>query len=77
MIDWKSRITNKYFWISLIPAIILLIEKVAIVFGISLDLSVLSDELVDIINTIFVILAILGIVVSHDTDGFGDGEHNE
>ncbi|MDN6009380.1 MAG: phage holin family protein, partial [Lactobacillus sp.] len=29
MIDWKSRIKNKQFWLSLIPAVLLLIQVVA------------------------------------------------
>ncbi|HCT7952064.1 TPA: phage holin, partial [Enterococcus faecalis] len=30
MINWKSRIKNKQFWLSIIPAVLLLIQVVAV-----------------------------------------------
>ena len=33
MINWKVRIKNKNFWISIIPAFLLVIQAVAHVFG--------------------------------------------
>ena len=45
MINWKVRIKNKNFWLALIPALLLLIQAVAYVFGFSLDLSELGDKL--------------------------------
>ena len=29
MINWKVRLKNKQFWISFIPAVLLLVQKVA------------------------------------------------
>ena len=34
MINWKSRIKNKQFWLSIIPAVLLLIQVVAVPFWI-------------------------------------------
>lgn len=71
-INWKVRIANKYFWIGLIPAVILLIQVIGSIFGYEIQVDGLSDKLVDAINSIFTILAILGIVVDPTTSGVGD-----
>ena len=65
MINWKVRIKNKAFWLSLIPALLLLIQAVAYVFGFSLDLSA-------VVNALFAVLAILGVVTDPTTAGLGD-----
>ena len=72
MINWKVRIKNKEFWISLIPAILLLIQVVAAPFGLTLDFGELGNQILAIVNAIFALLAILGIVVDPTTAGVGD-----
>lgn len=74
MINWKVRIKNKAFWLSLIPALLLLVQVVASVFGFSLDLSGLSEKLLDVANAAFAVLAILGIVTDPTTAGVADSE---
>lgn len=74
MINWKIRIKNKNFWIAMIPAILLLIQQIAGIFGISIDLGDLGDKLLAVINTIFVILALVGVVSDPTTTGIGDSE---
>lgn len=74
MINWKVRIKNKNFWLSLIPALLLLIQAVAYVFGFSLDLSELGDKLLAAINALFAVLAILGVVTDPTTSGIGDSK---
>lgn len=74
MINWKVRIKNDKFWIALIPAVLLLIQAVAAVFGFSLDLSELGNRLLDVVNALFAVLAIIGVVVDPTTDGIGDSE---
>lgn len=71
-INWKVRFKNKTFWLAIIPAIIVLIKAVAGVFGIEIDLSVLSDRLLDVVNALFIVLSIVGIVVDPTTDGLTD-----
>ena len=39
-INWKVRMTNRQFWIALIPAILLVIQTIANVFGYKLDLVI-------------------------------------
>lgn len=72
MINWRARIKQKYFWISIIPAILLLITQICAVFGVQVDTAVISEQLLAIVNTVFVILAILGIVVDPTTEGVRD-----
>ena len=74
MINWKVRIRNKNFWLSIIPAVILLIQAVGQVFGYTLDFGVLSGRLLDVVNAVFVVLAILGVVTDPTTYGVGDSD---
>ena len=72
MINWKVRAKNKNFWIAIIPAVLLLVQTVAEVFGINLDLGALGDKLISVVNAAFVVLAILGIVTDPTTSGISD-----
>lgn len=58
----------------MIPAILLLIQQIAGIFGISIDLGDLGDKLLAVINTIFVILALVGVVSDPTTTGISDSE---
>lgn len=74
MINWKVRIKNKQFWLSIIPAILLLIQAIGAVFGLNLDFGELSTKLLAVVNAVFVVLAILGIVTDPTTSGVRDSE---
>lgn len=73
-INWKVRIKNKTFWLSIIPAVILLVQAVAAVFGYTLDLGEVGDNLIEVVNTLFVVLAIMGVVNDPTTSGISDSE---
>lgn len=73
-INWKVRIQNKAFWVAMIPTALLLITQAAGIFGFELDLSALGDKLVDFAETVFVALALLGIIVDPTTPGVQDSE---
>ena len=72
MINWTVRFRNKAFWVALIPAVLLLIQVVAAVFGYALDLGELGNRLLDVVNALFAVLAILGVVTDPTTKGVGD-----
>ena len=72
MINWKVRIRNKQFWISVIPAIALLVQAVAAVFGWELDFTTLVGKILTVVDAVFALLVILGIVVDPTTAGIGD-----
>lgn len=74
MINWKVRIKNKVFWVTMVPLVCLLIMQVCAVFGVTLDLTEIQNQIIDIIGTVFAVLALLGIVVDPTTEGVADSE---
>lgn len=71
-INWKVRFANKDFWMTFIPAVLLLIATVAEVFGYTLDLGDLGNQLLEVVKSVFMILTILGIVNDPTTKGTSD-----
>lgn len=71
-INWKVRIRNKNFWLALIPALLLLVQVVAAPFGYKWDFDVLNQQLAAIINAVFALLSILGVVNDPTTAGSSD-----
>ena len=49
--DWKSRLRNKTFWVSLTAAVVLLAQQ--------LGLDIFPKNISDIVNTILLIATIL------------------
>lgn len=72
MINWIVRLKNKTFWLSLIPAVLLLVQVVAAVFGINLDMGDLGNKLLAVVNAVFAVLVILGVVNDPTTAGMSD-----
>lgn len=76
--DWKTRIKNKAFWIALIPAVIVLIQVVGNIFGLDLsNITSLSQQLIDVVNAVFVVLSILGVVIDPTTKGIKDNKEDK
>ena len=73
-INWKVRFLNKYFWLALIPAVLLLVQAVAKVFGFELDLGEFGEQLKAVINTLFAVLAIIGVSADPTTAGLSDSK---
>jgi phi LC3 family holin len=73
-INWKVRFKNKAFWLTLIPTLILLIQAVASVFGFDIEFGDLNNKLIYVVELVFVLLAILGIVTDPTTTGVSDSE---
>lgn len=71
-VNWLVRIKNKTFWMSLIPAVLLLIQLIAGIFGQKMDLGDLGNELMAVVNAIFAVLAILGVINDPTTTGMND-----
>ena len=67
-INWLVRIKNKAFWVAFIPAVLLLIQVIASVFGIQIDLGDLGNKLLEVVS----ILVILGVVTDPTTAGITD-----
>lgn len=71
-INWKVRFLSVKFWLALVPAILLVGQAVAAVFGYKWDFVVLGKELTGVINAVFAVLAILGVVTDPTTAGVSD-----
>ncbi len=74
MINWKVRIKNKQFWLALIPAVLLLIQVILNLFGITFDYGEIGNKLIAVVNAVFGVLAILGIITDPTTNGVGDSQ---
>ena len=73
-INWTVRIKNKTFWLTVIPAVLLLIQTVAAVFGYTLDLGDIGNKLIAVVNATFGVLVVLGVVVDPTTAGISDSK---
>lgn len=73
-INWTVRIKNKAFWLSVIPAVLLLVQTVAAVFGYSLDLGEIGNKLIAVVNAAFSVLVVLGVVNDPTTAGISDSK---
>ena len=71
-INWKVRILNKTFWLTLVPALALLLQTFLAVFNIRLELGETIDKLLVFINALFAVLMIVGIVNDPTTAGLTD-----
>lgn len=73
-INWKVRIKNKRFWLTLLPAILLLAQMVLGWFNINIAADLIGEQATQFINALFVLLAILGVVEDPTVKGFSDSE---
>ena len=74
MVNWTVRVKNKTFWLTLIPTVLLLVQVAAAVFGFTLELGALGDKLLAVVNALFAVLAILGVVTDPTTAGVKDSQ---
>lgn len=71
-INWKVRVKNKEFWMAAVPATLLLAQQVAALFGVAFDFGGISKQLLAIIETVFLILVLLGVVNDPTTATLSD-----
>lgn len=71
-INWSVRIKNKNFWLALVPALALLFQAFANIFGIKLEFGETIDKILVFINVLFAFLVLIGIVNDPTTVGLGD-----
>lgn len=74
MINWKVRFKNKRFVLAFIAALLLLIKQVAMLLGYNLNTEMFNTNINGIVDTVFLILGLLGIVNDPTTQGFSDSE---
>lgn len=73
-INWMVRIKNKAWWLTLVPAVFLLVQACAAPFGYQWDFTVANQQVAAIVNALFAALAILGVVNDPTTAGIGDSK---
>lgn len=73
-INWQVRFKNKTFWLTFIPALFLVVQTVASVFGYTLNLTELQANILEVVNAVFALLAVLGVVVDNTTKGVSDSD---
>ena len=72
MINWIVRFKNKNFWLAIIPAFLLVVQAVAALFGAQIDLGDLGNKLLAVVDAVFGVLVLIGIVTDHTTEGLAD-----
>ena len=62
-IDIKARLRNKYFWVSMLSLVVLLLDQLGIKLPVDIN---------EIGGTILSIAVLLGIIVDNGSEGFSD-----
>ena len=68
------RMKNPNFWLTFFPALFLLIQVCAAPFGYEWDFVVLNRQVADIVNAVFGLLSLLGVVTDPTTAGVNDSD---
>lgn len=71
-INWTVRIKNKAWWLALIPAVAVLVQACLQIAGISWDYTEWVGKILAIVEALFLVLAIMGIVQDPTTQGLSD-----
>ena len=62
-LDIKARLRNKYFWVSMLSLVVLLLDQLGIELPVDIN---------EIGGTILSMAVLLGIVVDNGSEGFSD-----
>ena len=62
-LDIKARLKNKYFWVSMLSLVVLLLDQLGIKLPIDIN---------EIGGTILSMAVLLGIIVDNGSEGFSD-----
>ena len=73
-INWKVRVKNKMFWLALVPAVLLISQIIAGWFGYNVAADLIGAEAEKIINAVFGLLVLLGIVNDNTVAGLSDSK---
>lgn len=71
-INWKVRLKNPVFWLTVIPAVITFVYTVLGAVGVVPSLS--EDVVVNIVTALISALTTVGVLVDPTTKGVGDSE---
>lgn len=71
-INWKVRLKNPVFWLTVIPAVIALVYTVLGLFGVVPTIS--EDMLVNAVTAIISALTTVGVLIDPTTKGVSDSD---
>ena len=70
--DWRTKFTNKVWVLAFIAALFVVISAILSAFGITIDLASIQGKIVAIVEAIFSLLAVMGVVINPNTPGVSD-----
>ncbi|OEQ93326.1 phage holin [Listeria monocytogenes] len=73
-INWKVRMKSKVFWVSVIPLILVLVQQVFGWFGVTIAADTINKEALDMINSVFLLFGVLGVVNDPTTPTASDSD---
>lgn len=71
-INWRVRLKNKAFWLTVIPAILTVLYAIFDLVGIIPTLE--RETLLKAVYALFAVLSVFGIVIDPTTKGISDSE---
>lgn len=74
LLNIPLRFKNKAFWVAFIPAVLILIQAVAGIFGFTIDLSEWQGKLLAVVDAVFAVLVLIGVPLDFTTKGVSDSE---
>lgn len=74
MINWKVRLKNVNFWLTVIPAALLVVQALGALVGWKPEIGTIQEKLLELVRAVFGLLAILGIVNDPTTAGLRDSD---
>ncbi|EAG5473497.1 phage holin [Listeria monocytogenes] len=73
-INWKVRVKSKVFWVSVIPLVLVLVQQLLGWFGVTIPADTINKQALDFVNSVFLLLGVLGVVNDPTTKGVNDSE---
>ncbi|CAC96933.1 phage holin [Listeria monocytogenes] len=73
-INWKVRMKSKVFWVSVIPLVLVLAQQLLGWFGVTIPADTVNKQALDFVNSVFLLLGVLGVVNDPTTEGTADSE---
>lgn len=71
-INWKVRVQNKAFWAAFLPALLLTAQAALRLCGVDWQPDAVNDSLLGLLDAVFALLSVLGVVTDPTTAGFSD-----
>lgn len=79
MINWKVRARQKWFWLTIIPTVLMLLDQLWGLFAVLGSIQAghlydgpLMEMVLKLVGTAFAVLALVGVPVDTTTEGYGD-----